>query len=131
MFNLAREMKEISELSQGNIIEIDGKPCKITKITSSMPGKHGHAKYSIEAVGIFDNKKRLIKETSEAKVNVPDVEVNDGQVISLTEDSAQIMDLSSYETFELSIPDELQGQITEGQEIKYVEAMGKKKIRVE
>lgn len=126
---MAREMKEVSELSKGNIIEVDEEPCKITKISSSMPGKHGHAKYSIEAVGIFDGKKRHIKETSESKVTVPDVEVSDGQVISLSDDSVQLMDLSSYETFELSIPDELKGELEEGQELKYVESMGRRKIR--
>lgn len=126
---MAREMKEISELGKGNIITIDEEPCKITKISSAMTGKHGHAKYSIEAKGIFDGKKRNLKESSEAKVEIPDVEVNDGQVISLSGDSAQIMDLSSYNTFEISVPEELQESIEEGDEVKYVESMGRKKIR--
>lgn len=128
---MAREMKEISELSEGNIIEIDNKPCKISKISSSMPGKHGHAKYSIEARGVFDGKKRQIKESSEGKVQIPDVEVKDGQVISLSGDSAQMMDLSSYDTFEISVPEELQGNLSEGDEVKYVESMGRRKIRTE
>lgn len=129
MFDLPREMKEVGELSKGNIITINGKPSKISKISSSMPGKHGHAKYSIEAIGIFDGKKRSIKESSEAKVEVPEVKVNKGQVISLSNDSAQLMDLSSYETFEISVPDEVRGKLTEGDEVKYVEAMGQKKIQ--
>lgn len=122
-------MKEISELSKGNIIIADGEPCKITKMSSSMPGKHGHAKYSIEAVGIFDGKKRHIKESSEGKVEIPDVEVSKGQVISFSGDSVQIMDLSSYDTFEISLPNELKGSLEEGDEIRYVEAMGQKKIQ--
>ncbi len=124
-------MKEVSELSEGNIIEIEGRPCKISKISSSMPGKHGHAKYSIEARDIFNGKKRHIKESSETKVDVPDVEVNEGQVISLSGDSTQMMDLSSYETFEISVPEEIQGNIEEGDEVKYVQSMGQKKIRTE
>lgn len=126
---MTREMKEISELSKGNVIKAGGEPCKISKISSSMPGKHGHAKYSIEAIGIFDGKKRLIKESSESKVEIPDLEVKDGQVISLSENSAQVMDLSSYKTFEISVPEELQGDLEEGDEVKYVESMGRKKIR--
>lgn len=126
---MAREMKEVGEISEGNIINIDGEPCKVKKVSSSMPGKHGHAKYSIEAEGIFDGKKRNIKEPSESKVEVPDVKINDGQVISLSGDSAQLMDLTSYDTFEIAIPKELQGKLEEGNEVKYIEAMGRKKIR--
>lgn len=128
---MAREMKEIGEVSEGSIITIDDEPCKVKKVSSSMPGKHGHAKYSIEVEGIFDGKKRNIKEPSDSKVEVPNVEVKDGQVISLSGDSAQIMDLNSYDTFEISVPEELQGSLEEGNELKYVEAMGRKKITSE
>lgn len=124
-------MKELSELSRGNVVDIDGEPCKIRKISSAMPGKHGHAKYSIEGKGIFDGKKRNLKGSSDMKVEIPDVEISDGQVISLSGDSAQIMDLSSYETFEISVPEELRGNLEEGEEIKYVQSMGRKKIRTE
>lgn len=126
---MPREMKEIGELSEGNVIDVDGEPCRIKKITSSMPGKHGHAKYSIEALGIFDGKKRHIKESAESKMEVPEVNVKNGQVISLSGDSAQLMDLDSYETFEISIPDELQSELSEGDEVNYIETMGRKKIR--
>ncbi len=131
VFDLAREMKEIGEISKGNVINIDGEPCRVKKVTSSMPGKHGHAKYSIEAEGIFDGKKRNLKEPSDSKVEIPNVEVNDGQVISLSDDSVQIMDLSSYDTFEIAIPEELKGELEEGDELKYIEAMGRKKIRTD
>ncbi|KXA94101.1 hypothetical protein AKJ37_07990 [candidate division MSBL1 archaeon SCGC-AAA259I09] len=128
---MAREMKEVGEVSKGNVITIDGEPCRVKKVSSSMPGKHGHAKYSIEAEGIFDGKKRNLKEPSDSKVEVPNVEVNDGQVISLSGDSAQLMDLSTYETFEIAVPEELQGKLEEGEELKYIEAMGRRKIRTD
>lgn len=124
-------MKEVGEVSKGNVITIDGEPCRVKKVSSSMPGKHGHAKYSIEAEGIFDGKKRNLKEPSDSKVEVPNVEVNDGQVISLSGDSAQLMDLSTYETFEIAVPEELQGKLEEGEELKYIEAMGRRKIRTD
>lgn len=124
-------MKEVGEVSKGNVITIDGEPCRVKKVSSSMPGKHGHAKYSIEAEGIFDGKKRNLKEPSDSKVEVPNVEVNDGQVISLSGNSAQLMDLSTYETFEIAVPEELQGKLEEGEELKYIEAMGRRKIRTD
>ncbi|MFP4005180.1 MAG: translation initiation factor IF-5A [Candidatus Hadarchaeia archaeon] len=128
---MAREMKEASKISEGNIILIDEEPCKVRKVSSSMPGKHGHAKYSIEAVGLFDGKKRQIRESSESKIEIPNVDINDGQVISISGDSIQLMDLDSYETFEMAIPEELEGEVEEGDEIKYIKSMGKRKIRTD
>ncbi len=125
---MPREMKEIGEISEGSIITIDDEPCKVKKLSSSMPGKHGHAKYSVEAEGIFDGKKRHLKEPSDSKVEIPNVEIKDGQVISLSGDSAQLMDLTSYDTFEIAVPEELQDSLEEGAEVKYVESMGRRKI---
>lgn len=128
---MAREIKEVGEVSEGNVILIDEEPCRVKKVTSSMPGKHGHAKYSIEAEGIFDGKKRNLKEPSDSKIEIPDLEVKKGQVISLSGDSVQLMDLSSYDTFEIAVPEELQGELEEGSEVKYIQSMGRKKIRVD
>jgi len=38
-------------------------------------------------------------------------------VISLTDDNAHLMDLVDYTTFEVKIPEELKGQLTEGDEV--------------
>jgi translation initiation factor 5A len=38
------------------------------------------------------------------------------------------MDLETYETFEMSIPDDLKGKLEPGNEILYLQALGKKKI---
>ncbi len=44
------------------------------------------------------------------------------------EDTVQLMDLETYETFEMQIPDEYKGKLEPGAEINYLEALGKKKI---
>jgi len=43
-------------------------------------------------------------------------------------DNVQLMDLETYETFEMTIPDEFKGQLQPGKEISYLEALGRKKI---
>ena len=43
-------------------------------------------------------------------------------------DDVQLMDLETYETFEIPIPDELKGKLNEGSEVDYIMAMGKKKL---
>lgn len=122
------EMKEVSHLKEREIILVEEEPCRIVKISSSMPGKHGHAKYSIETVGVFDDRKRNISEPSEAKVEIPDVERGNAQVLSLSEGSAQLMSMSTYETFEVKIPEELQSELEEGDEVEYIQAAGRRKI---
>ena len=43
-------------------------------------------------------------------------------------DVVQLMDLETYETFEMPIPEEYKGQLEPGKEILYLQAMGKRKI---
>jgi translation initiation factor 5A len=43
-------------------------------------------------------------------------------------DHVQLMDLETYETFEMPIEDEYKGKLEPGSEIQYLEAMGRKKI---
>ena len=51
---------EVRELKVGRYILIDEEPCKIISIDTSKPGKHGEAKSRIDAVGLYDEKKRSV-----------------------------------------------------------------------
>jgi translation initiation factor 5A len=109
----------ISKLKPGNFIEIDGEPCKVIRITLSKPGKHGSTKARIDAVGIFDNRKRNLLKPSSGDVPVPLIEKKNGQVVSISGSIAQIMDLEDYSMFEAAIPEEMQGKVEEGKEVLY------------
>jgi translation initiation factor 5A len=122
------ELTEVGKLREGKFIVIDGEPCKILGFTTSAPGKHGHAKAKIDAVGLFDGQKRSIVRPTSAKVEVPIVERGSAQVLAIVENSAQLMDLSTYESFELPIPLELRGEVKEGVEVEYIQALGRRKI---
>jgi len=119
---------EVRQLKEGGYIVIDDEPCEIVSISVSKPGKHGAAKARIEAIGIFDGQKRSIVQPVTAKVYVPIVERKRAQVISVMGDVVQLMDLETYETFELQIPEELKDRIEPGKEIVYIESLGKRKI---
>ncbi|MBS3815206.1 MAG: translation initiation factor IF-5A [Hadesarchaea archaeon] len=125
---MAREMTEVGKLNEGNFIIVNEEPCRVAKITTSSPGKHGHAKSKIYAVGIFDGQKRTLVKPSDAKLEAPIIERSTAQVLAVISNSAQLMDLSSYETFELQIPLELRGELEEGDELEYIQALGRKKI---
>ncbi len=123
-----KEVAEVRELKVNRYIIIDDEPCKIVSITTSKPGKHGEAKARIEAIGIFDNQKRSIVNPVRHKVNIPLIDKRSAQVIAIMGDKVQLMDMETYETFNMDIPDEYKDKIENGNEIQYLQAMGKRKI---
>jgi translation initiation factor 5A len=123
-----KEMTSVRTLKENRYIIIDDEPCKIVSISTSKPGKHGEAKARIEAIGVFDGQKRSIVHPVKHKVHVPIIDKRAAQVLSLTGDNVQLMDLETYETFEMPIPDEYKGKLKPGEEIQYLHALGRKKI---
>ncbi|MFW6176243.1 MAG: translation initiation factor IF-5A [Thermoplasmatota archaeon] len=125
---MAWEQSEIRELKENRYVVIDDEPCKIKSIDTSKPGKHGEAKARIEAIGIFDNKKHSLINPVTHKVRVPIIDRRKGQVVSLSSGEANIMDLDNYKTFQISLDEDIQDELEQGQEIMYLETMGKRKI---
>jgi translation initiation factor 5A len=124
-----KEMAEVRELKVGRYVLIDEEPCKIMSISTSKPGKHGEAKARIDAIGIFDEQKRSVVHPVKHKVGVPIIDKRSAQILALMgSDVVQLMDLETYETFEMPIPEEFKGQLEPGKEILYLQAMGKRKI---
>jgi len=124
-----KEMAEVRELKVGRYVLIDEEPCKIMSISTSKPGKHGEAKARIEAIGVFDEQKRSVVHPVKHKVGVPLIDKRSAQILALMgANTVQLMDLETYETFEMPIPEEFKGQLEPGKEILYLQAMGKRKI---
>ncbi len=128
MIFMAWEQAEVRTLKEGRYMNIDDEPCKIMSISTSKPGKHGEAKARIEAIGIFDGSKRSVVFPVKHKVQVPLIDKRQAQIVSLTDAEVQLMDLETYEMFQLPIPDELKGSLHPGEELQYLVAMGRKKI---
>ena len=55
-------------------------PCKITDTATSRPGKHGHAKVNLTAVGILDGKKRQMVLPGHDRVEAPIIEKKSAQI---------------------------------------------------
>ena len=125
---MSKKVVEVKTLKVGKYVIIDGEASKITSIQTSSPGKHGAAKARVEAMGIFDKQKRNFVKPVDSKCDVPMIDKRLGQVLALMGDDVQLMDLETYETFEIPIPDELKGKLNEGAEVDYIMAMGKKKV---
>lgn len=108
---------------------VEGEPCKILSIVKSKPGKHGSTKARIETMGIFDNRRRYILKPTSATVDVPIIEKKKAQVISVSGDIAQLMDMEDYSTFEIVIPEEFKGKLDSGNEVLYWIVSGRKVIK--
>ncbi len=118
----------IKNLQVGKFVVIDEEPCKVLNVTTSVPGKHGGAKARLEVIGIFDNRRRSIVKPADTEIEIPIVEKKVGQVVAIAGDTAQIMDMETYETFDSKIPDELKGKLVQGGEVIYWILMGRKML---
>lgn len=124
-----KKLVSVGTLKKGDTIIIDGAPCKITDTATSRPGKHGHAKINMMAVGILDGKKRNLVMPGHDRVEAPIIEKKSAQVLSVSGTTAKVMDTETYETEDMEIPEELQGQVKEGVEVLYWIIMNTKIIK--
>lgn len=118
---------EASSLSKGSYVLIDGEPCEVKEASKSMAGKHGHAKVSIRAVSIFDGRSYQEKVGADHKMMSPTINKKTGQIVSKDGTMAQVMDMDTYETEEMKLPDDL--DVDEGGEISYWEVEGRKLVK--
>jgi translation initiation factor 5A len=103
---MAKQQQEVRDLQEGSYVMIDDAACKIDSYSTAKPGKHGSAKARVEARGVFDGKKRSLSQPVDAKIWVPIIERKQGQVVSVDGNDMQIMDLETYETMTMRIPED-------------------------
>jgi len=66
---------------------------------------------------------------SHDKISVPIITKHSAQVLSINNDVVNLMDMDTYENFDLKIPDELKSQVHEGKEIVYWKILGEKVMK--
>ena len=120
VFAIAKEIKV------GKYVLMDNIPYKVVQIESSKPGKHGAAKMRITGVSIFGGQKKVLLTPGDADVEVPIIERKVVQVLSVSGNTAQVMEKESYEVYDMDVPAELQGQVEAGKEVDILGAMGKR-----
>jgi translation initiation factor 5A len=120
---------DLGSLKVGSYIIIDGEPCRIVSYDHSKPGKRGSAKARVAAIGVFDGSRHSLVSPVSANVDVPLINKKNGQIISLSGQTLQIMDLESFEVFETSaVEDDIRDKITQGGEVEYWKVLERIKI---
>tara|TARA_Y100000310_G_scaffold235651_1_gene238730 strand:+ start:78 stop:476 length:399 start_codon:yes stop_codon:yes gene_type:complete len=125
------EVKLISatSLKPGRYVVFDDQCCIVKSIDVSRPGKHGHAKCRIEAVTIKDGKKIIKIMPGHDKIGSPVIEKNEAQVLSVDGDKANVMDLKTFETYDLEIPSNLKDKVKDGVKVIYWELLKDKIVK--
>lgn len=125
---MEKKVVDVGTLKVGSYVIINDAACKVTSIQVSKPGKHGHAKFRIVATGLIDDKKRDIV-MPHGSIEVPVIDKRSAQILSIQDDTANVMDSETYETFDLSIPDELKGKVAPGSQIVYWKILNEKVMK--
>jgi len=121
-----RIFSQMGDLKVGKYVLVDEHPCRVVSMDKSKPGKHGSAKINIVAISLFDNSKHSLMKSSDADCEVPIIERKRGQVVGVSGNTATLMDVESYETFDVQIAEDMMKDLEVGKEIQYMQTMGVK-----
>ena len=116
---MAFKIIHATEAKPGINILLDNVPYTVKSQDISRPGKHGHAKVRLEAVGIFDGKKKVVVLPGHERLDVPLIEKKKAQVLNVTGDKASVMDLESFETLDIQIDGSIKDKVKEEKQVEY------------
>jgi len=123
---LSKTYETLGNLKVGSFVVIDGEPCKIIEISRAKTGKHGSAKATVIAVSLISKSKKVLVAPVDTQVEVPMVEKRVGRVIADLGDKVQVMDVETFEVFEIAkdaIDETIRSRITPDQEVEYWQVM--------
>jgi translation initiation factor 5A len=128
---LSYKIGRVGDLKVGSYAIVDDEPSQIVSIQKSKPGKHGSAKFRCSAISLFDGSKKSFVSPVDTAIQIPIVEKNSAQVVSMGPSSVQLMDLESYEVFDVALPgdEEIKSKLESGKEVEYWIILGRYKIQ--
>ena len=125
---MATKLITAHEARVGAVILIDGQPCAVKGNDISKTGKHGSSKCRIEAIGLIDDKKRIVAVPGSEKYEVPMIEKKKAQILSVNNNMANVMDMETFENFDIKMVEELVGQVNADDQVEYMIVDEKDKI---
>ena len=97
---------EAGQIRKGGLIMIKGQPCKVSEVSTSKTGKHGHAKCNFIAYNIFNNKKLEDMVPSTHGTTVPVVSRTEYTLVDIDDDEyVTLMDENGDTREDLQLPD--------------------------
>ncbi len=134
-----------TRLKKGDLILLEGQGDEIFKIknvSTSAPGKHGHAKVRIMYENVFTGSGGEVTYSGHKEIEKPIIEKEKAQVLSVTPKVVsqdpkvqpipavvQLMNLTTFDTYDLRVPLEMdEKQLQTGTEVEVRVYMSKKWI---
>lgn len=97
--------KDANQLKKGHYFLLDGEVHRIiSEPQHSKSGKHGHAKIRVDSENIFTGKKTSSTFPASQSCEIPNIEKRNAQVTHADDNSVGLMDLESYESFDVVPP---------------------------
>jgi translation initiation factor 5A len=128
---MSKTYDSVGNLKVGSFVMIDGEPCRVVDISKAKTGKHGSAKATVTAVGLFSKSKKVLVAPVDSQIEVPIIEKRVGRIIADLGDKFQVMDVESFEIFEVSkdtIDESIRGKLNVDQEVEYWQVLNAKLI---
>ena len=125
---MALKLIDATAAKSGVTIVINGEAYTVRSNDVSKTGKHGASKCRIQAIGVFNRKKKIIAVPGSERFEVPMIEKRKAQVLSVSENTANIMDLESFETIDLPYDEEIKETIGPEKQVEYWNVEGRKYI---
>lgn len=119
---------DATQIKSGTTILIEGEAYTAKSNDKSKSGKHGAAKCRIEAVSIISGKKKIIAIPGSERFEVPLIDKRKGQILSVSDKTASVMDLESYETIDIPFVAEVKEQLAPEKQVEFWDIEGKKVI---
>ena len=119
---------EATEMRIGTFLMIDNIAHQVKKMDVSKTGKHGHAKVRFEAINAFTGKKKVMVIPGHDKFEVPMIDKRNGQVLSISGNTASVMDSETFENLDLEIGEGVEG-VVEGANVEYWDIEGEKLLK--
>jgi translation initiation factor 5A len=126
---MVQKVIEATEMRLGTYVLLDNVAHQVKKMDVSKTGKHGHAKVRFEAVSAITGKKKVGVVPGHDKFEVPRIDKRQAQVLSISNETASLMDNENFENIDLPISEEFKNSIIEGGTVEYWDIEGNKIIK--
>jgi translation initiation factor 5A len=118
-----------SGLKKGSYVLMDGEPSVVLENQFSRSGGRGAAKCKIIAVGMLTGRRREELHVSTDNLDVPIIGKMTAQVLSISEKVVNVMDMETYESFDLEMTEDVEGTPVEGGQVVYWQIADKKILK--
>ena len=117
-------MAQASELERGTYFIYNNEPVRVLRKEVIVVGTHSHSKLKFYIQGLREKGERTVTFQHSDRVEKIEIIRKHGQIISKANNKVQLMDKVSYETLDAVIPPEMVEDITEGDDVTFVELNG-------